>query len=263
MTESANNGSANGPVCWIWGAEAGRYRPCHCDDAKSGLRDKWIDNRGSGLRRSISIIAWLCIAATAVAGCSQVSGLADVVQENKFKAPDFSLPDLSLGSSDKSEQNFDLGPNGPVAADNLISANGYCPPAAAAPQAAAPPAQTPAPQQAAAAPLPDRLEPAGAAPVMQAPVLGGVALGMSECTVARRLGTPSNVSISAGPKGQRRVVLTYLEGNRPGLYSFEAGRLKQVDVTPQQAAKYDKQATKSSRRGRARSRREVERMYVQ
>ena len=98
---------------------------------------------------------------------------------------------------------------------------------------------------------------------MQGPVPGGVALGMSECAVARSLGTPSNVSISAGPEGQRRAVLTYLTGNRPGLYSFRSGRLIQVDATPQQAKKLDKNARKPSRRTRAKSKREVERMYVQ
>jgi hypothetical protein len=198
-----------------------------------------------------------------MAGCSQVTGMASAIQESSFKTPDFSLPDLSLGSSDKSDQNFDLGPSGPVAADELISASGYCPPAAAPAQAAAPPPAAPAPQPAAAPPS-DRLEPAGGAPVFQqGQVLGGVALGMSECNVAHRLGTPSNISISASPTGERRVVLTYVQGERPGLYSFRAGRLIQVDATPQQAAKYDKNAKKQSRRTRAKPKREVERMYVQ
>ena len=170
-----------------------------------------------------------------------------------FKVPDW-------GEASPTDTNFDLGPSGPVAADNLISPNGYCPPAAAPAQAAAPQPPAPAPQ---AAPLPDRLEPAGGAPLMQGPVPGGVALGMSECAVVRSLGTPSNVSISAGPKGQRRAVLTYLTGNRPGLYSFRSGRLIQVDATPQQAKKLDKNARKPSRRTRAKSKREVERMYVQ
>jgi hypothetical protein len=83
---------------------------------------------------------------------------------------------------------------------------------------------------------------------------------MSECAVARRLGTPGNVSISAGPKGDRRVVLTYREGNRPGLYSFESGRLIQVDATPQQAAEFDRKTKKPSRRTPSR---DVQRMYVQ
>ena len=182
------------------------------------------------------------------------------VRENSFASPAdiFKVPDWSKSSA--TDTNFDLAPSGPVAADNLISASGYCPPGAA--QAAASPPPAPAPQ-AAAAPPPDRLEPASGAPVMQGPVLGGVALGMSECAVARSLGTPNNVSISAGPEGQRRVVLTYVAGNRPGLYSFEGGRLKEVDATAQQAKKLDKNARKQSRRTRAKSKREVERMYVQ
>ncbi len=210
----------------------------------------------------MSTIVLLCAAAAAAAGCAQVSGVTNAIQENSFNAPSLSLPDLSLGSSDKSDQNFDLGPSGPVAADELISASGYCPPAATPAQAAAPPAPAPAPQ-AAAAPPPDRLEPTGFNPSVQPSVIGGVALGMSECAVARRLGTPSVVSISAGPKGQRRAVLTYREGERPGLYSFRSGRLIQLDATPQQAKKLDRNARKPSRRTRAKPKREVERMYVQ
>ena len=204
----------------------------------------------------------LCAAVAAVAGCSQFSGVTNAIEDNSFKTPSLSLPDLSLGSEDKSDENFALGPSGPVAADELISASGHCPPAATPAQAAAPPAAAPAPQ--AAAPPPDRLEPsAGFNPAFQPSVIGGVALGMSECAVARRLGTPSVVSISAGPKGQRRAVLTYREGERPGLYSFRSGRLIQVDATPQQAKKLDRNARKSSRRTRGKSKRGVERMYVQ
>lgn len=209
------------------------------------------------MRRSITTIALLIAAAAALGGCGQTAGLMGAVEDVNFKAPDFSLPDFSFGKSDDAQKNFDLGPNGPVAATDLISPTGYCAPSAEpapAPQAAAPP------PQAAAAPPPDQLEPEGLGPAVQAPVLGGVALGMSECAVARRLGTPGNVSISAGPKGQRRVVLTYLQGERPGLYSFQSGRLIQVDATPQQAAKYDKGVKKKQTR---RTRGNVERMYVQ
>ncbi len=100
---------------------------------------------------------------------------------------------------------------------------------------------------------------------MPAVLGGGVALGMSECTAVRRLGTPNNVSISRGPKGQRRVVITYVGGERPGLYSFEAGRLKEVDATRQERAQDRNQAKRQARRARAKKqpRREVQRMYVQ
>jgi hypothetical protein len=67
-------------------------------------------------------------------------------------------------------------------------------------------------------------------------VVGGIALGMTECDAVRRGGLPSNVSIGAGDKGERKVVLTYLTGNRPGIYTFVAGRLKEVDRAPEPPA---------------------------
>lgn len=191
----------------------------------------------------------------------------NTVEDAKFSAPTdmfkFSVPEWA--KLNRAGNNADLAPKGPVSADNLISASGQCPPAA---EPTAPPAQAAAPKAAqtaqAAAPPPDRLEPAGLTPAgssaLQAPVMGGVTLGMTECGVARRLGTPSNVSISVGPKGQRRVVLTYAQGERPGLYSFQSGRLIQIDATLQQAKKYDRQVKKPARRARSRS---TERMYVQ
>jgi hypothetical protein len=206
------------------------------------------------------MIVLLC-AAAAVAGCAQTEEFMSSVKEKTLSAPSdmFSMKLPDWGQRNDAGNNFELGPKGPVAANDLISRDGHCAPAAEpkpAPQAAAP-----APKPVAAPPS-DRLESGGPAPAPQAaPMMGGVALGMSECAVARRLGTPSNVSISAGPKGERRVVLSYMEGERPGLYSFQSGRLIQMDATPQQATKYDRQAKKPSRR--ARTRREVERMYVQ
>jgi hypothetical protein len=62
--------------------------------------------------------------------------------------------------------------------------------------------------------------------------MGGIALGMSECDVVRRAGLASNVNISASDRGERKVVLTYLSGTWPGIYTFGAGRLKVVDRAP-------------------------------
>jgi hypothetical protein len=62
--------------------------------------------------------------------------------------------------------------------------------------------------------------------------MGGIALGMSECDVVRRAGLAGNVNISAGNRGERKVVLTYLSGTWPGIYTFDAGRLKVVDRAP-------------------------------
>jgi hypothetical protein len=56
---------------------------------------------------------------------------------------------------------------------------------------------------------------------------------MSECDVVRRAGLAGNVNIGAGEKSERRVVLTYLTGTWPGIYTFDAGRLKVVDRAPE------------------------------
>ncbi len=78
----------------------------------------------------------------------------------------------------------------------------------------------------------DGLQPEAGAGMSGAPLLGGIALGMTECQAVRRGGQPSSVNIAAGPKGERKVVITYLSGTWPGIYTFEAGRLKQVDAAP-------------------------------
>jgi hypothetical protein len=65
-------------------------------------------------------------------------------------------------------------------------------------------------------------------------VTGGIALGMTECQAVQRAGTPNNVSIGAGEKGERKVVLTYLSGPWPGIYTFSGGRLNVVERAPEQ-----------------------------
>ncbi len=205
------------------------------------------------------IVVLCCVAATALGGCGQTSDMMTDIKDSAFTKPAkfFSVP--SWAKPNRAANDFNLMPKGPVKASNLISAGGHCAPA---PVPATPPAAQKPPQAAAqvSAPPPDRLEPAGsgagfAAP---APVFGGVSLGMSECAVARRLGTPGNVSISRSPKGKRRVVLIYNGGDRPGVYSFLSGRLIQVDATPQQTKRYDRRDKKPGRTRRTR-----DQMYVQ
>ena len=98
------------------------------------------------------------------------------------------------------------------------------------------------------------------------PVLGGIALGMTECQVVRRAGTPSNVTIGSAGKGQRKVVLSYLGGEWPGVYHFQSGRLKIIDALPQQSkpttAKRTRKAGKRSVLRKATGR-TTERYYVQ
>ncbi|UTD29425.1 hypothetical protein [Bradyrhizobium sp. WD16] len=61
---------------------------------------------------------------------------------------------------------------------------------------------------------------------------GAVALGHTECDVARAAGTPDNVNISANERGERVAVLTYTRGPRPGIYRFTSGRLTDEEAAP-------------------------------
>ncbi|MSO67232.1 MAG: hypothetical protein EXR03_07610 [Pseudolabrys sp.] len=195
--------------------------------------------------RAISTIALVFAAglAAATAGCS---GATRIFEDNNeggwfskpldvFAKPDWARP-ASIGKSS------DLGPGGPVGADDLVSADGRCAVAEQA-QAAAPlpPADRPVGSVAgdlAGAPMP-AAAPAAANPAdglqLQPglpPVLGGIALGMTECQAVARAGLPGNVAISGGDKGERSVVLTYLTGTWPGIYHFSDGRLKAIDRAP-------------------------------
>lgn len=117
----------------------------------------------------------------------------------------------------------------PVRADDLIDASGHCPGEAAAPQALN---FTSGPQ---AGPTTPNAPPPGVATGTAAPVRRGVGLGMTECEVVRTLGHTDRIEISTNERGLRSVTLTYLTGERPGIYRFEAGRLdslERVDEAP-------------------------------
>jgi hypothetical protein len=201
-------------------------------------------------RRAICSLALVCAAALAVAACKNAAG---VFQDNNeggwFSKPMdvFSKPDWAKSS----QTTVQLGPSGPVAPDELVSADGRCgvpvveaPPPAAAPAAAAPEPQQPADRSVgsvagdlASAPMPVSATPALPEQPPGAPqIVGGVALGMTECDVVRRAGLPGNINIGAGDKGERKVVLTYLTGTWPGIYTFDSGRLRVVDRAPEPPA---------------------------
>ncbi len=244
--------------------------------------------------------------AAVLSGCSNSPLLEKDTYSQMFtKKPDlFAAPDWA--KADVTGNNIQLGPSGPVAPDDLVAADGRCAPPvetaaapAAAPQAAAPepsptaaapPSDRPvgsvagdlasapmpkAPKRVAttgSAPPPDRLVPEGrGAPGAAMPTpafLGGVALGMTECQVVRRAGPPSNVAIGGDANGTRKVVLSYLGGNWPGIYHFQSGRLKVIDAAPEQAkpvakSKSRRQKAKKKPAARTSSRHEAERVYVQ
>jgi hypothetical protein len=125
----------------------------------------------------------------------------------------------------------------PITANDLISANGSCPPPAMAQAQPAPGGASPA-----AAPA--------AAPDSSSLLGEPVGLGMSECEVVWRAGAPGNVELGQSPNGDRTVVLTYQSGSRPGIYRFVGGRLMEMDgvaateAPPPQVAKKKPAKTK-------------------
>jgi hypothetical protein len=255
----------------------------HCDDAKSGIRDRQIEQPGDAVLPSTtrSRIALLLAAglATAAGGCSNSGVLDDIKQGNYFTQPAFKAPDWAKFGRGNT-QNATLGPKGPVAPEDLVDAAGQCAaevpvaaPAAHEPVAAqaepqpaqadpgSAPAQaavgsvagdlasTPMPQGPPPAPPPPKrvasagpagglggLQPEGAPGGSGLPFVGAIALGMTECEAVRRAGHPGQVSIGTAEGGERKVVLTYLSGPWPGIYTFQSGRLKVIDAAPVQPA---------------------------
>lgn len=214
-------------------------------------------------------IALACATALAVCGCKNS---AEVLQDQNdggwFSKPVnmFAKPDWARPTTDS----VNLGPQGPVGAEDMVSADGRCAvPAAANAQAsespAAPEPTPPTSQQAAtpAAAPPNaglqRLEPASGPP----PVAGGIALGMTECQAVQRAGTPNDVAISGDQKGERKVVLTYLGGPWPGIYTFVGGRLNVVERAPEQPKPSAPKKTPKKKASPKTASYEIEREYVQ
>lgn len=237
---------------------------------------------------AVKIAFVLGTAAIAVAGCKNATQIFEDNNEGGWfsKPVDvFAKPSWARATG-ADQQNVILNPRGPVDANELVGADGRCgepaavaavvPAPAPAPVAApTPPADRPVGTVAgdyARAPMPqatpDAVNPnAGAGQPPAGPLtVGGIALGMTECDVVRRAGLPGNINIGAGNKGERKVVLTYLSGAWPGIYTFDAGRLKVVDRAPEPPApakpvKKQKQKSKSAKPKTAT--REIERDYVQ
>jgi hypothetical protein len=188
--------------------------------------------------RVFSSFAVAVLLAAATAGCS--GSVTDGMKSGEWFSKPFNVGARADGSgASVTGKNFDLGPKGPVPAEELVGTDGRCfaPATAEAPAAPQPPAEPAVGSMAgdlAGSPMP-----AGApAPVETDPgtpqMVGGIALGMTECDAVRRAGTPANVSIGASDKNDRKVVLTYLAGPWPGIYTFSSGRLKEINAAPVQ-----------------------------
>lgn len=158
--------------------------------------------------RSWIALPLLCAAVGALAGCSGVGDMFSKDAEWFARSPRILGRSLALETPPLSEQRA-------IAPDDLISAEGYC-------AGMAPPSDANAMTEG---------EPAGATPGTPGQS-AGIALGRSECEVARYAGRPDNIELSNDPSGDRTAVLTYLKGPRPGIYRFIAGRLTSVERAP-------------------------------
>jgi hypothetical protein len=140
----------------------------------------------------------------------------------------------------------DAATSGPVTAADLVGSDGRCAFSPAPAPSLGPSAPEPVAQGPASEPInprsnqalyftagPETGRAAGASPgqlpsqVRTGPT--GIALQMTECQVVAVAGYTDRVEISADPRGHRLVTLTYLTGDRPGIYRFVNGRLNTME----------------------------------
>lgn len=161
-------------------------------------------------------------------GAGGCSGMGDTFKSDAgwFSKPLSSVLTREDGSGSVTN-NFSLGPQGPVPPEELVNPDGSC---AAPASVAAQPSDRAVGSM--AGDLAGSTMPAAAPGPGDGVLLGGVALGMTECQTVWRAGMPSNVAITAGDNNERKTVLTYLGGQWPGIYTFASGRLKVIDAVP-------------------------------
>jgi hypothetical protein len=159
----------------------------------------------------------LLLFAPMIAGCSGASNMfsSDLLSKD---AEWFSRPGR-LFIRNISIETPPLTPNQPVASDDLVSAEGFCPGMAPAGGPADANALT---NGAAGAPVPS--------------TTGTVALGHTECDVVRGIGAPDNVGLSNNARGDRLAVINYSRGQRAGIYTFTGGRLSSIERGPEPVA---------------------------
>ena len=138
-------------------------------------------------------------------GCSGAS-LSDFSMKDQEW---FQRPGKIFGNRSLALETPPLSSDKPVTPEDLISSEGACPGVAPA-----------GPSDA------NALQDGGQ--VAAAPV-APIALGHTECDVARALGSPNSVNLSRNERGDRVANIVYLQGPRPGSYTFTAGRLTMID----------------------------------
>ena len=144
--------------------------------------------------------------------------LSAVLALGACAAPDlesFRAPDSTNLFRQTSVTNFKDRQLGPVAPEDFVDASGRC----AGGYTPPPPGSD--------GPPPDAVVPA---------IPGAIALEMSECDVVKRAGAPERVAIGANERNERTATLTYINGQRPGIYNFTSGRLASMERAPEPPA---------------------------
>jgi hypothetical protein len=188
------------------------------------------------------LLASCALLAFALGGCSSdIGSTIGSVNLNPFRGDDaMNSADYNYFYKREASNSGYVSPNDLVGPDGRCAfdpAPAYAPSPAAAepPQAAAPPSSEPINPRSnqalyfTAGPETGRT---GAAQAAMPPEVrtgpSGIALGMTECQVVRVAGNTDRVEVGA-EGGQRLVTLTYMSGNRPGIYRFRGGRLVTMD----------------------------------
>ena len=147
----------------------------------------------------------------------------------------FRAPDASALFSARSVSNYRDKVLPPVTPADLVDASGNCAGAYAPPAAGG--------DQSVQANVP--LREAGIPPV---PAV--IALDMTECDVVKRAGVAERAEIGTNDRRERTATLTYTRGEKPGIYNFVEGRLKSMELGPEQpvAPKTAKKPAKPTKR---------------
>jgi hypothetical protein len=166
--------------------------------------------------------ALLVPVALALAACTAAidNAATTVKQRSVFDKPDWAISTWDLpGAQQRATRE--------VKPEDLIGADGLC--AGATPQ----PPEIPISSQSFTSESPPAAP--GSAPGGESlpAVTGGIALEMTECQVAQRAGLADRVEIGANERSERAVSLTYMRGERPGIYRFVSGRLVSIERGPE------------------------------
>ena len=179
---------------------------------------------GQGLKES-----GIGLAVRTFAGMVGVAAALTLGGCSSFDWDSFKRPDLSIFAprSVSAVRQVELKP---VTAEDLVDADGRC----AAPVAS---------QEVAAD---------GTTTTMAVPLIpSGIALDMTECDVVKRAGQPERVQVGTNERNERTLILTYIRGERPGIYNFVSGRLTSMERGPEPPAPVKKAKPKAKPKPKA------------